>query len=95
MTGSASVDLTVDGTLLNCKGAIARLEKAFSNLPPGTLARVVVGDVPSRIDLHAWAARKGHRVVEDARQGERFEMVIAKGGTMAGASPPARASNAG
>lgn len=88
--GSSTVALTVDGTLLSCKGAIARLEKEFSSLPSGTLARVVVGDVPSRIDLHAWAARKGHHVVEDARQGERFELIIAKGGVPTGDPSSAR-----
>jgi TusA-related sulfurtransferase len=77
---SANASLTVDGTALTCKGAIAKLETEFANLPPGTVARVVLGDVPSRIDVRAWADRKGHRILEDARQGERFELLIAKGG---------------
>jgi TusA-related sulfurtransferase len=72
--------LTVDGTLLTCKGAIAKLETEFSRLPAGTLARVLVNDVPSRIDVRAWADRKGHEVVTDVRQGEVFELLIAKDG---------------
>jgi len=76
---SPTIVLTVDGTLLTCTGAIARLEKEFSVLPPGTLARVLVNDVPSRIDVRAWADRKGHQIVHDARQGEAFELLIAKG----------------
>jgi TusA-related sulfurtransferase len=74
-----TVALTVDGTLLNCKGAIARLEQKFADLPPGSLARVLVNDVPNRIDVRAWADRKGHRIVDEARRGEVFELFIAKG----------------
>ena len=76
---SPTIVLTVDGTLLTCKGAIARLETEFAHLPSGSLARVLVNDVPSRIDVRAWADRKGHRMVGDTRQGERFELLIAKG----------------
>jgi TusA-related sulfurtransferase len=75
---SPTVALTVDGTLLTCKGAIAKLETDFSSLPSGSVARVLLGDVPSRIDIRAWADRKGHRVLEDTRRGEVFELLIAK-----------------
>ena len=74
-----NIVLTVDGTLLTCKGAIAKLETEFSVLPTGSIARVLLGDVPSRIDVRAWADRRGHQVMEDARRGEMFELLIAKG----------------
>jgi len=79
-----AVALTVDGTLLTCKGAVARLEKQFADLPIGSLARVLVDEVPNRIDLLAWADRKGHRVVEETRRGDVFELIIAKGGSSDG-----------
>jgi len=75
-----TVALTVDGTLLTCKGAIAKLEGKFSELPSGSLARVLVNDVPSRIDVRAWADRKGHRIVDDVRRGEVFDLLVEKGG---------------
>ena len=75
-----TVALTVDGTALTCKGAIAKLETEFRGLPSGSVARVLLGDVPSRIDIRAWADRKGHHIVEDARRGEVFELLIAKNG---------------
>jgi TusA-related sulfurtransferase len=84
---SASIALTVDGTLLTCKGAIARLESTFSELPPGSLAQVLVNNVPNRIDVRAWADRKGHRVVNETRRGDVFELLIAKGGPVANALP--------
>jgi len=77
---SPVVAVTVDGTLLTCKGAIARLEQTFSALPSGSVARVVVNDVPNRIDVRGWADRKGHRIVQDVRRGGAFELLIAKGG---------------
>ena len=77
---SATVALTVDGRLLTCKGAIARLEETLSPLPAGSLVRVLVNDVPSRIDVRAWADRKGHRIVDDVREGDEFNMLVAKGG---------------
>ena len=85
---SEAFALTVDGTLLTCKGAIAKLETEFAAWPSGTVARVLLNDVPSRIDVRAWADRKGHRVLEDAHRGEVFELLIAKDGYR-GTSVPA------
>lgn len=89
---SGPVAFTVDGTLLTCKGVIARLEREFTELPPGSVVRVVVNEVPNRIDVRAWADRKGHRVVDEVRRDERFELFIAKNGaivapTIAGVVP--------
>jgi len=75
----AAVAFTVDGTLLTCKGAVARLQQEFVERPPGSLARVLVNEVPNRIDVIAWADRKGHRVVAETRRGDVFELIIAKG----------------
>ncbi len=83
-----TVALTVDGTLLTCKGAIAKLEERFSDLPSGSLARVLVNDVPNRIDVRAWADRKGHRVVDEVRRGQEFELLIEKGGRPATTAAP-------
>jgi len=76
---SATVAYTVDGRLLTCKGALARLEETFSKIPIDGLVRVLVNDVPSRVDVRAWAERKGHRVVGDLRHGDEFELLVAKG----------------
>ena len=89
MTDPPPVAFTVDGTLLSCKGAIARLETEFSNSPRGTVARVLVNDVPSRIDLRAWIDRKGHLLIRDVRAGDVFELHVAKGGLTESRTPPA------
>ena len=85
MTGPVTPDVTIDGTLLTCKGAIAKLENELAARPTGTLARVLVNDVPSRIDVRAWADRKGHGILEDVHRGEVFELLISKGGRGASA----------
>ena len=77
---SPAIAFTVDGTLLTCKGAIAKLETGFLGLPSGTVARVLLNDVPTRIDVRAWADRKGHHVLDDSSRGEVFELLIAKDG---------------
>ena len=86
MTPTAAA-LTVDGTLLTCKGAIAKLETEFAILPSGSVARVLLGDVPSRIDVRAWADRKGHRVMEDVRRDGVFELLIEKGDRVGSVGP--------
>ena len=83
-----SIALTVDGTLLTCKGAIARLESTFCDLPSGTLVRVLVNEIPNRIDVRAWADRKGHPIVEEVRRNEMFELYIVKGGAPVGTADP-------
>ena len=75
-----AVAFTVDGTQLSCKGAIAKLETEFATAPAGSVARVLLGDVPTRIDVRAWADRKGHRVIQDARRDDVFELMVEKGG---------------
>jgi TusA-related sulfurtransferase len=80
---SAAIAATVDGRPLTCKGAIARLEETFSQLPPGAMVRVLVNDVPGRVDVRAWADRKGHRLLHDVRVGDEFELLVAKGGQAA------------
>jgi len=83
----STVAFTVDGTQLSCKGAIAKLETEFAALPSGAVARVLLGDVPSRIEVRAWADRKGHRVMGDVRRDEIFELLIERGGRTSSGSP--------
>ena len=90
MSGSVlPVAFTVDGTAPTCRGAIAKLEPTMRTLPPGSLVRVIVGNVPNVIDISAWAERKGHRVTIETRHAQRFELLIEKDGGRKGsqASP--------
>ena len=72
--------VVVDGTTRECAGVIAALEQAMSGLHDGAAVRALVADVPSRVDVHAWAERKGHRVSSERREAGTFQMIIIKGG---------------
>jgi TusA-related sulfurtransferase len=62
-----------------CTGLLAELERTLRSLPPGSAVRAVVRDIPTRVDVLAWADRKGHRVVADEREGALSRLVIVRG----------------
>jgi len=82
MAGTDGADgvVVVDGTRRECTGVIAELEKAMSGLHEGATVRALVADVPSRVDVHAWAERKGHAIPQERREAGRFQLTIVKGG---------------
>ncbi len=51
----------IDGREKSCTGLIAELEKAMGNSDVSRIT-VIVQDVPTKIDLYAWAKRKGHMI---------------------------------
>ena len=79
--------LVVDGTAKTCKGVIAGLERGVSDLAPGDVVLAIVDDIPTRVDVYAWAQRKGHRVLEERRRGSQFLFYIAKGASRADPLP--------
>jgi len=78
--------VVVDGTKRECTGVIAALEHAMADLRDGATVTALVADVPSRVDVHAWAERNGHAIPYEGREAGRFHMTIVKGGRRAG--PP-------
>jgi TusA-related sulfurtransferase len=86
-TTDPEVVTVVDGTRRECAGVIAALEKAMRGLSDGAAVRALVADVPSRIDVHAWAERKGHSIPVDRRESGRFQLTIVKGGRRAPTHP--------
>ena len=79
--------VVVDGTTRECAGVIAALEQAMSGLHDGAAVRALVADVPSRVDVHAWAERKGHAIPHERREAGRFQLTIIKGGRRRAPSP--------
>jgi TusA-related sulfurtransferase len=72
--------LVVDGTKKECKGVLSELEQAMERVDSGAPVHAIVADVPSRIDVRAWAERKGHLITQDGRADGHFHMVIVKSG---------------
>lgn len=77
--------LVIDGTAKTCKGVIAGLERGMRDLVEGDVVLAIVGDIPSRLDVHAWALRKSHRILEERPRGSGYVFYIAKGAS--GPSP--------
>jgi len=70
----------VDGTAKECTGVIAGLETVLRRLPDGARVEALVADVPSRIEVHAWAERKGHSISSERRDVGCFRMTVIKAG---------------
>jgi len=68
----------LDGRGKNCQGIIAALETTMPTVRTGSRVRLVVADVLNRYDVHAWAERKGHTVVEERKVEQLYEMTIQK-----------------
>lgn len=72
------MEFEIDSKGKKCTGLIAEMEKAMSDSYVSRV-RVTVHDVPTRIDIYAWAKRKGHRIAEENLAGRGvFMMVIEK-----------------
>jgi len=52
----------------------------MGGLNTGALVRAIVDDVPSRLEVHLWAERKGHAIVAEKNDGMIFQITVAKGG---------------
>ena len=63
----------------NCTGLIAELERTMQTVEPGARLCAVLRDVPTRVDVLAWAGRKGHRVVGERRDGPVIRIILEKG----------------
>ncbi len=72
--------MLIDCSAKNCKGAVAELEKAMGGIGAGTTVDVIVYGVPNKIDIYAWAKRKGHLVEsEEKNDGALYKLVVKKG----------------
>jgi TusA-related sulfurtransferase len=85
--GAAPVPV-VDGTAKQCTGVIAGLESVLRRLPDGARVEALVADVPSRIEVHAWAERKGHVISAECRDARCYHLTVVKAGRQMGVLAP-------
>jgi TusA-related sulfurtransferase len=71
--------MLIDATKKNCKGVITELEKAMAELKEGDNIETIVYGVPNRMDVYAWARRKGHTIEKEQRSGANFRITVIKG----------------
>ena len=75
--------MLLDATKKNCKGVITELEKVMVTLKSGDKVETIVYGIPNKMDVYAWAKRKGHTIESSEREGVNFKMVVVKGNTEA------------
>ncbi|NLG84749.1 MAG: FAD-dependent oxidoreductase [Firmicutes bacterium] len=66
---------------LQCPGPILRLRNRMEGMAPGELLEVHATDPGFLNDVEAWASRTGHTLLSAGREGDRFVVVLRKGGT--------------
>ncbi len=71
--------MLIDATKKNCKGVITELEKAMAGLKSGDNVETIVYGIPNKMDVYAWARRKGHRIESEQRDGANFRITVSKG----------------
>lgn len=78
--GSDNQAFQVDARGLICPQPVLMLREALRAAAPGTRVELLASDPLARVDVHAYCARTGHRVVhEEARNGESRFVVQACG----------------
>lgn len=71
----------VDATKKNCKGVIAALENTIKTMSSDSEIEVLLFGIPNKIDVYAWAKRKGFEVRNEEREGSLFRLTVASGKT--------------
>ncbi len=69
--------MQLDGRNKACVGLIADLEKAMKDDAISSVI-VIVQDVPTKIDIYAWAKRKNHRVLNETPFDGVFKIEVLK-----------------
>jgi tRNA 2-thiouridine synthesizing protein A len=69
----------VDARGLLCPEPVLAARAALAPLAPGMRIRVLATDPLSPVDLAAWCARAGHRIVEEQVANLPYEIVIERG----------------
>ncbi len=68
----------LDASGLTCPLPVLKARKALLAMAPGELLEVITTDAMSVVDMPVFCAQAGHRVVSEAKDGERFVFVIEK-----------------
>ena len=76
----ADADAALDASGLACPHPVLRARRALKSLLPGQSLEVIVTDPAAPEDLAAFARRGGHQLVASQRDGDRFRLVLRKGG---------------
>ncbi len=71
----------VDATKKNCKGVIAALENTINTQNPDFEIDVLLLGIPNRLDVYAWAKKRGFIIRNEHREGALFKLTVASSNT--------------
>ncbi len=74
-----ATEVDVDARGLMCPEPVLAARAALAALPAGARIRVLATDPLSPIDLAAWCARAGHRIIAEQAASLPYEIVIERG----------------
>ncbi|BCU66769.1 response regulator SirA [Sulfolobales archaeon HS-7] len=66
----------LDLTGVSCAGPLGELSGTFDELQPGEAVEVLLGDEATRNDILVWSKKRGAKIVEDSKEGNRYRLVI-------------------
>ncbi len=84
-----AVIVDVDARGLSCPAPVLAARAALAALAPGARIRVLADDPLSPVDLAAWCARAGHRIVAEQIDRLPYAIVIERGDPPTQADRPA------
>ena len=67
---------TLDASGLLCPLPVIRVQNRIKRMASGDVLQVLATDPGTRHDIPAWCRVHGHRLLESARNGERFRFHI-------------------
>ena len=67
---------TLDASGLLCPLPVIRVQDRIKRMASGDVLQVLATDPGTRHDIPAWCRVHGHRLLESARNGERFRFHI-------------------
>ena len=67
---------TLDASGLLCPLPVIRVQDRIKRMASGDVLQVLATDPGTRHDIPAWCRVHGHRLLESARNGERFRFYI-------------------
>ena len=78
MTIGLQPDLTLDARDLFCPSPVLRAAEEMDKLTSGQLLRILADDPAAEEDIHRWAKRAGHTLLDLSKNGRELTFLVRK-----------------
>ncbi|EZQ02254.1 MULTISPECIES: sulfurtransferase TusA family protein [Acidianus] len=75
---SMKISSKLDLTGYSCAGPIGELSGVLDTMKDGEAVEAILADESTKKDVLAWAQKKGYKVIEEKKDGNKFIVVIGK-----------------